>query len=260
MVLRILKSIIKVFVKFYLYKEDGSKIIGNRPHSKNFKGRIRLSGNSSLVLGNNIQFNGTLIIGNNSEVTIEDGCIIKNAEISILNNSIARIGKETVIDGLPIKHLVIYLDNGNLNLEGYNKIMSEILVRFGGVLTIGKYTGIGYHSEIRCEESITIGSFGLFSYEVCIYDTDTHSTNWEKRRERIIVGYPVGTAEVEKPNTKPVFIGNDVWLGKGVTIAKGTKIGDRCIVGIRTVVGSGEYPDETTIVSDKPRIISKNNG
>jgi acetyltransferase-like isoleucine patch superfamily enzyme len=226
---------------------------------KNFKGKIHVENKSKIIVGKNVSFNAHMSVSNGSEVTIEDDCIFKNTIIHVANHSKVYFGKGVMMLSGPLGTVPVQIDNGTLSFEGYNRFMSEILVRFGGVMKVGKYTGIGYNSEIRCEESLTIGDYGLFSYDICIYDTDTHSSDWEERRKRITEGYPVGTAEKEKPRTKPVIIGNDVWMGKGVTITKGTKIGNRCIVGTRTVVGGGEYPDDTTIVSDKPRIITKKN-
>lgn len=245
--------------KFYFKVSEDSQVKGNRSNRKNFRGIISIYGNSSLTIGKNISFNSALYIGNNSEVIIEDDCVFENNIIRITNHSKVYFGKGVMMLSGPVATIAIEVDNGTLTLDGYNRFMSDILVRFGGVMKVGKYTGIGYNSEIRCEESVTIGDYGLFSYDLCIYDTDTHSTDWQERRKRITEGYPVGTAEKVKPRTKPVTIGDDVWLGKGATITKGTQIGNRCMVGIRTVVGGGEYSDDTTIVSNKPRIITKKN-
>ena len=245
--------------KFSLKVSEDSKVKGCRPGGKNFTGNIFVLGSSILTVGNNISFNSELYIGNQSEVTIEDDCVFNNNIITIANHSKVYFGKGVMMLSGPLGTVPIQVDNGTLIFGGYNRFMSEILVRFGGLMKVGKYTGIGYHSEIRCEESITIGDYGLFSYDICIYDTDTHSTDWHERRKRITEGYPVGTAEKQKPRTKPVIIGDDVWIGKGATITKGTRIGNRCIVGTRAVVGGGEYPDDTTLVSDKPRIITKKN-
>lgn len=259
MVQRIIRKVIKIFTGFSLQKDESSVIKGSHPGGKNFRGVIKLSGKSSLTLGHNVKFSGELIIKDNSDVVIENGCSLIGVRFHVTGNSKIRLGEGAILCAGPAGYLNVNVSNGTFILEGFNKIMSLILVRFGGILTIGKFSGIGYNSEIRCEESITIGSYGLFSYEVCIYDTDTHSTDWEKRRERIEAGYPIGTSEIEKPKTKPVIIGNDVWIGKGAMISKGTKIGDRCMIGLRTSVGGGDYPDDTTIVSDKPRIITRKN-
>lgn len=244
---------------FRLRVSRDSVLQGTKPGSKNFKGKIYVDKRSKITIGKNVSFNAVMRVSNGSEVTIEDDCVFKNCTIHIINHSRVFFGKGVMMLSGRSGTVPIQIDNGTLVLEGYNRFMSEILVRFGGVMKVGKYTGIGYNSEIRCEESVSIGDYGLFSYDVCIYDTDTHSIDWKERRKQIEEGYPVGTGEKEKPRTKPVIIGDDVWLGKGATITKGTKIGNRCIVGTRTIVGGGEYPDDTTLISNKPRIITKRN-
>ena len=149
-------------------------------------------------------------------------------------------------------------DNGTLRLDQRAHVMSTaLLARFGGKLSIGRYTGIAYGSEIRCEEQVDIGSYGMISYRVCIYDTNTHSTDWRERRKRIEHCYPEGVMEETKPATSPVSIGDDVWIGQEVTITKGARIGNHCIVGIRTTIGSGVIEDDSVVVAGKPRIISK---
>jgi acetyltransferase-like isoleucine patch superfamily enzyme len=242
---------------FNLRVSRNSILSGSKPGGKKCKGEIKVTDNSSLSVGKNFSFDAQMHISGHSEVIIADDCSFRNVTIDVSNHSKVIFGNGVIYSSGPVGTVPIQVDNGTLIFGGFNRFMGEILVRFGGEMKIGKYTGIGYNSEIRCEESITIGNYGLFSYGINIFDTDTHSTDWKKRRERLIAGYPVGTHEIEKPNTKPVVIGDDVWLGKGVTITKGTRIGNRCIVGIGTVIGGGEYDDDTTIVSDKPRIISR---
>lgn len=262
MVIEKLKTLLRKFYKkssFILLCEEGSIIENKGVSTEHFVGSIKIQENSKLILGRNVKFQANVNISGNSRVFIADDCIFQNVSFFIANNAEVHIGKGTVFSPPSNFKTVIEVNNGKLFLEGYNNIMSHLLVRFGGTMKIGKYTGIGYNSEIRCEESVTIGSYGLFSYDVCIYDTDTHSTNWKKRRERIEIGYPYGASEVEKPNTKPVVIGDDVWIGKGATITKGAQIGNRCIIGIRTVVPGGIYEDGVTIVSDKPRILLRKN-
>ena len=157
---------------------------------------------------------------------------------------------------IPASHpSAISLDNGRLILNEKVHSKASILVRFGGEMSIGKCTGIGYGTEIRCEEKVDIGNYCLFSYNVCIYDTNTHSTNYLERRALIDRGYPFGAHEEKKPDTSSVKIGNDVWIGKEATVLKGVTVGDRCIIGIRTVVPSGSYKDRCKIVAPKPYII-----
>ncbi len=237
-------------------KVHSSAILTIHKHSSVY-GKIVVGKNSSLLIEDNVLVNANLLIGDNCTVSIRKGSLLKNVTFVIQNNSIVEVGAGAIFNTPLRYHNEIVVDNGTLILAKNVRIQADILVRFGGKMTIGEYTGIGYGSEIRCEEQIDIGSYGLFSYEVCIYDTNTHSTDWQERRERIEKMYSSGIGEEKRPGTKPVCIGNDVWIGKGATILKGCVIGNRSVVGIRTVVSSEIYEDDSIIVSQKPKVISK---
>jgi acetyltransferase-like isoleucine patch superfamily enzyme len=257
MVIKRIKRLIKKLLPrpFFDFIRTDSKITCADKSMKEFEGKMHLD-KVELYLGRNITFDAIFNLSH-SKVHVGNNCTFRNVYFYVSNNSEVFFGDGCIFSP-PSGHTAhIVIDNGRVTFEGYNNINAHILVRFGGEMKVGKYAGIGYDSEIRCENFVQIGSYGLFSYDVCIYDTDTHSTEWEKRRERIESGYPFGANEVERPNTKPVIIGDDVWLGKGVTITKGAQLGDRCIVGIRTTVGGGIYDCDTTIVSNKPRVINK---
>jgi acetyltransferase-like isoleucine patch superfamily enzyme len=191
-------------------------------------------------------------------VTLHRNSKIVNTNVSITNNSIVELEEGAIINSpvLPLSSLSV--DNGSLILGRRAHLMScEVLVRFGGKMTIGSYSGIAYGSELRCEERLDIGSYAMISYGVCIYDTNTHSLDWRERRARIEHCYPEGVWEDAKPVTSPVVIGDDVWIGKEVTITKGARIGNRCIIGIRSIIGSGVVEDDSIVVAPKSRIINR---
>lgn len=221
------------------------------------KGIISISKDSTLKIDDNVKINGKIIIEGNSIVNIKKNVFINNTNF-IIRDSKVSIG-DGAICNCPLNNPnTIEIDNGEFLLGEKTKIQSDILVRFGGALSIGEYTGICYNAEIRCEEKIQIGAYCLISYDVCIFDTNTHSTNWEYRRERIKNSYPDGCGEIEKPKTSPIKIGNDVWFGKGATVTKGVEIGDRSIIGIRTSISSGIYEEDSIIVNAKPKVIKRN--
>ncbi|MFM7363021.1 MAG: hypothetical protein ACKO11_00675 [Cuspidothrix sp.] len=224
-----------------------------------FNSNISLGNQSSVVINEEVIIENSLIsIGDNCTMVIQRNSVLKNINFCLLNGANVNIGAGAIFNN-QIRLQTIVVDNGSFTVDEKVNIKADnITVRFGGNLKIGKYTGIGHGTEIRCEEKIDIGSYGLISYDVCIYDTNTHSSDWQERRERIEKGYPIGASEVVKPATKPVKIGDDVWIGKGATIVKGTTIGNRTVIGIRTIVGGGAYPDDSVLVSSKPRVIQKN--
>jgi len=219
------------------------------------KGTIRVGENAVLIIGEQVQFSGDLNIGEGCKVTIGDRCEFSNISITLLDKSEWVMGADCICDAPAAFPNKIWLENGRLEMNDHVRIQAEILVRFGGVLRMGTWSSINYLSEIRCEEQITIGEYCLFSYEVCIYDTNTHSVNWQERRERI----PLRGAEIKRPGTKPVWIGDDVWIGKGASILKGATIGSKSIIGMRTSVPAGVYPEGSRIVSPKPILLNNPN-
>lgn len=221
-------------------------------------GVIIVGPNSSLVVESGVLIDSDITIGENCEVVFKQDSRLVNAAFSVTNGSRVTIGEGAIINSPVSPCSAVSVDNGTLRLGQRAHVMStELFVRFGGSLSIGEYTGIAYGSEIRCEQQVDIGSYGMISYRVCIYDTNTHSTDWRERRKRIEHCFPEGVYEVTKPATSPVSIGDDVWIGQEVAITKGAHIGNRCIIGIRTTLGSGVIEDDSVVVAGKPRVISK---
>lgn len=225
-------------------------------------GEITIGHRSSLVVEPGAVLNAQINIGDDCQVVVGRDSVLQNLNLTVTAKSQVKIGAG-VIFGRQNPHCEneLKIDSSTLILADKVRLMGcHITVRFGGVMTIGRYTGIGFGTEIRCEEKIDIGEYGMISYDVCIYDTNVHSTDWRKRRERIEAGYPLGAWEVEKPTTKPIWIGTDVWIGKGATITKGCVIEDRSIIGLRAVVGGLAVEKDAVVVSPKPRVIGRASG
>jgi len=82
---------------------------------------------------------------------------------------------------------------------------------------------INYGTYIRIHNKIIIGDNVFISYECIIFDTNAHSLDPKKRYAEIENGFPFSTeqSELEKPITKPIIIGSNVWAGMRVSILKG---------------------------------------
>jgi acetyltransferase-like isoleucine patch superfamily enzyme len=222
------------------------------------RGNIVVGQGSSVTIEAGAVIDSDMTIGDNCKVVFEKDSRLSNTSFLVTNGSTVNIGEGAIINSPVSPQSSVVVDNGTFRLGQRAHVMStELLVRFGGALSIGRYTGIAYGSEIRCEQQIDIGAYGMISYRVCIYDTNTHSTDWRERRKRIEHCYPEGVYEETKPATTPAFIGDDVWIGKEVTITKGARIGNRCIIGIRTTLGAETVEDDSIVVAGKPRIIKR---
>lgn len=193
--------------------------------------KIYVSPGAKLEIGEHVVINNTVICVERGECVIYDKCIIGPSS------------------NMHKTHLVI--NNGRLLVNHHTKLSLErIWVRFGGVVRIGCYSNINADSEIRCDESVTIGSYNQISYGVRIWDTNTHSIlSKEERRKTTEEFYPYFGYENSKPKTVPVYIGDDCWIGEKASILKGTKLGDEVIVGYNCLLSGQSVPDKSMVVT-----------
>lgn len=213
----------------YVYVEPGSTF----KHGKNISirnAKIHLIRNSSLILGDNVRIKDTLFA-------------LSKGNIIIGNNSVFSKGE------MPTKQKII-VSNGKILFGQFNRVRTQkVWIRFGGILKLGNFINLNDFTEIRCDDSITLGDYVESSYRVKIWDTNTHELEpiieRRKRWEELYLKRDVS----EKPKTKPVIIGNDCWIGDSVTILKGTTVGCRCICGYGVILSNITVPDSTTIVN-----------
>lgn len=178
-----------------------------------------------------------------ASIEIEENCILSNCSISVSTGSCI-IGHNTILEGVNC-----IIENGTLKIDHHSRLSCRrIWIRFGGFLSIGKFTNINSGSEIRCDEKVTIGSFNQISYNVRIWDTNTHSIlSKDERRNITIEKFPYFGFEKSKPKTLPVSIGDDCWIGENSTILKGTRIGNEVIVGYGTLISNKAIPDGSKV-------------
>ncbi len=211
--------------------------------------KFQVADNSKITRSNiTLENDAQLIIGNN--VTID------NYTIKIVEG-IFIIGDNTQIIGIKNTNSnSIFINKGSLSIANNCIIQSEFCVRFGGICNVDCYTGIMHGTEIRCDEQLMIGKYNMISYECMIYDTNTHCTySIEKRRKLTTDSFPYIGLETEKPNTNPIFIGNDCWLGKRSVILKGVTIGDNSTVATNAVLTKSCPPN--SIVYGNPAVFKQ---
>lgn len=214
--------------------------------------RVYVEKGSTFECGSNVKIRKAKIhLTKNSHISIGNNTVIQNTVIAV-SKGIVKIGEESLISKgkMPVDQRIT-ITNGTAVFGNYNRIQSErIWVRFDGKLNTGDYVFINEYSEIRCDESIKIGSFNRFSYKLKLWDTNTHEIEPAlQRRKRwqekgLLIDVDV------KPKTKPVVIGNDCWVGDTVSILKGSTLGDGCIVGTGTTIIGKEIPEKTTVISE----------
>lgn len=169
---------------------------------------------------------------------LTNGAVVEISEYSFIEYNRNSIRPEYIIDG------------GKLVIADHTKLAcARLWVRFGGNITIGKYTNINPGTEIRADESVTIGNFCRISYNIRIWDTNTHCVySPEIRMEMTQKYFPAFGKEFERPKTKPVVIGNGCWLGERVSILKGTTLGENVTIAYGATISNKEIPAGKTVV------------
>ena len=119
--------------------------------------------------------------------------------------------------------------------------------------TIGDYTYGGPEIIDRWGGKLTIGKYCSIAKNVTILLGGNHNTDW-------VTTYPFVRVNDEKDihprNEEPVIIGNDVWIGMDVLILPGVTIGDGAIIGARTVV-SRDIGSYCICVGNPGRVVKK---
>ena len=213
----------------YIYTESGSTlVIGKNVRIR--KTKIHLQKGSTLIIGDNVSIINTVMALSNSQVSIGDNSILYKGD-------------------MPQK-FKFTVSNSQVIIGKYNRIRAQrFWIRFGGKLECGDYINVNEYSEIRCDEYVKIGDFVGISYNVRIWDTNTHEFEpMEQRRKRWMEQYIKRDVSV-KPNTKPVIIGSDTWIGEHSAILKGTMLGNGCIVGYGTTLSNACIKDRITVLN-----------
>lgn len=232
----LLNNVIQV-IRYWIFGKNYVRSIGS--------GEIEISSSASIV-------NTKIYVYSGASLIIEENCKIKDCTISV-TKGLCRIGSSTIIEGANIS-----IDNGEITIGHHSKISCKrIWVRFGGIVGIGDYTNINSGSELRCDEKVSIGSYNQISYNVRIWDTNTHSKlSKEQRRYVTETRFPYFGFEESRPKTAPVIIGDDCWIGESAAILKGSTIGDRSIIGFGTFISGKDIPSDSRAVNERRLHIS----
>lgn len=227
-----------IFLRYSLFSRSYVRVIGS--------GKLKINGKAHL-------HKVRIYVYPDASLEIGDCCNVRNSTISIVKGG-CQISDYSIIEGTQV-----CIDHGHASIGHHTKLaLRRIWVRFGGKLMIGNYTNINAGSELRCDENVEIGSHNMISYNTRIWDSNTHTIlPPEHRRTSTIEHFPYFGWEDSKPNTKPVFIGNDCWIGENVVIMKGTTIGNESIVGYGTMIIGKDIPKHSRVVNERILRVSK---
>lgn len=244
-------NIIKFFQKLTLYAIRCVRAYKNNCYLKSrgirntknltYLGSVKLvvDKSSKIHIGGKVIFDNCEIhLERHSEISIADGTVIKGVRINLTKGSTLKIGDHVLIEKIEPYPQVINLSNATCSIGHGSRIRASIKGGGGAEIKIGQKTFINQGTELRCRTSLSIGDYVLISYEVDIFDNNTHSTDWQERRN-MILSSPMNTLiDKTTPKAKPIVIGNDCWIGKRATVLKGVTLGDRSIVALGAIVTS----------------------
>lgn len=164
------------------------------------------------------------IVGNNNTVIINKNAVLINTNILIMgDNHKIEIGEKCII-----KNSGFVFENKGCKIIIKNHTTAE---------------GIQV-AALEFNTSILIGSDCMFSADISIRNSDSHSVIDSTSRKRINFA-------------KDIVIGNHVWIGEGVKIMKGSSVGDNSIIGIGSIV-TKDIPNNSMAAGIPARVIKGN--
>lgn len=116
----------------------------------------------------------------------------------------------------------------------------ELDVGAGAVLTIGARSYVNYGTSISAMSSVTIGPDCNIGTHCLILDNDFHRLEPDRRLER--------------PPSRAVTIGTNVWLGARAIVLPGVTIGDHSVVAAGSIVTS-DVPPRSLVAGSPARVI-----
>lgn len=175
----------------------------------------------------------------------ESAVLLRNFNIDIRNSNIrneqqlVKIGKESMID------------------------CNIVFEKNSGIVDIGDRTYIGNDTNLISINGIEIGNDVTISWGCTIYDHNSHSIEWEKRKNDTIqsindykkYGDFIKNKNWDVVKSQKIKICDKVWIGFDVVILKGVNIGEGAVIGAKSVVTKDVEP--YTVVAGNPARVVK---
>lgn len=136
-----------------------------------------------------------------------------------------------------------------------------VFERESGSVTIGDRVHIGSNTFISINQ-ITIGNDVTIAWGCLFYDHNSHSVEWEERKNDTFQEYqdlrssnnPILHKDWSHVKSAPIQICDKVWIGTGCTILKGVTIGEGAIVAAGSVV-TKDVPAWTAVGGNPATVI-----
>lgn len=222
--------------------------------------RYKLKGNSTVRVKGEMAVHPSaairhsmIYIDTNSTLILHEGVRLDGIELWVTNGSRVEIGAHSFLERCGNATMPAYIiNNATLLVADHAKLACQRLwIRYGGIVEVGQYTNVNAGSEIRSDEKVSIGSYCQLSYNLRIWDTNTHCIYApEVRRKLTRDKFPQFGYEFEKPKTAPVVIGDGAWIGEKSSLLKGTTLGENVTVGYGTTLIGKHIPAGKTVVQE----------
>jgi len=111
-----------------------------------------------------------------------------------------------------------------------------------GRVTLGNYTLV-HGARIICDAEVSIGDYGLVSWNVVLMDTYRVPLDPQARRKELeLVPQRAPRVAGAATTARPIVIGKNVWIGFEACVLPGVTIGDGAVVGAKSVVAENVPP------------------
>ncbi len=134
---------------------------------------------------------------------------------------------------------------------GASSSVSGVLVveRAGAGIVVGDRTSIGHGTILDAATGITVGDDVLISFDVLVFDHDSHSLDAE-HRSGDVVAWMSGRKDWTHVPSAAVRFGDRCWVGARAIVLKGVTVGEGAVVGAGAVVTRDVEP--FTVVAGNP--------
>lgn len=230
--------------------EKGSSLLIKK-HCKIYKSKIVVKGNYKVIISDNCQIQKSTLAffsaNNLNESIIGSHTSFSNVKLQCYGQF--KCGEWNIFDQCNEEPMLTTF-KGSLLIGHHNRFKNKFWIRFNAKIIIGNYNNINERSWLRADELIEIGDYNMISYDVKIWDTNTHNIYSPQKRRMLTEKYfPFFGYETEKPVTKPIIIKSDCWIAQNVAIFKGSELGEHVTLGFGTFLSNKKIPSNTTVVN-----------